>query len=268
MKRIGLALFLSFFALAVAAKSQTTANVSQMPYAGAPCTGDGGIKPSAQQIAMFHSFDSALRSALKRNDATALAFLVNFPLRVSTSKGTLLIPDAESLSGHYVEIFPPELREQVLSTGLGDYICRYDEGLGYKRGAIWVSTDGHKFGLDAVNTADSSSVKSDKPTLIYTCETKTHRISIEDLNNGKYRYRSWNKPKELSEPPDLQISDGTLHFEGTGICSYGVYSFTKGNVEYTVDQGLGCTDGTEPKHATGELYVTMAGKDVTKAWCF
>jgi hypothetical protein len=265
MKRIALALVLSL--LAFAGVAQTNTEVSDMPYAGAPCTGDGGIKASSDQIAVFSRFDSALRSAVKRNDVRALAFLVNFPLKVNTSKGTLLIPDARSLGGHYAEIFSPQVRSQVLATDPGDYICRYDEGLGYKAGVIWVSTNGHKFSLDSVNAADLHA-KSDMPTLTYTCETKTHRISIEDLNNGKYRYRSWNKPKELSEPPDVEVSDGKLHFEGTGVCSYGVYSFTKGNVEYTVSQGLGCTNGSEPKNATGDLHVTVAGKDITQAWCF
>lgn len=266
MSRIALALLLPLFMFLGAAKCQVN-SASEMPYAGAPCTAGGGVKPSSEQTAIFTRFDSALRSALKRNDTAALAFLVNFPLRVNTNKGTLLIPDARSIDGHYAEIFPPELRNQVLTTGPDDYICRYDEGLGYKAGVIWVSTDGNKFRLDSVNSPDLHA-KSDKPTLLYTCETKTHRISIEDLKNGKFRYRSWNKPKELSETPDLEISDGTIHLEGTGICSYGVYSFTKGNAEYTVNEGLGCTDGTEPKQATGDLHVTVAGKDVTQAWCY
>jgi len=267
MKQFAFALVFSFFGLSSAAVSQSSAEASQMPYSGAPCTGDGGIKPSASQIAIFNRFDAALRSALKRNDAAALAFLIHFPLRVNTSKGTLLIPDAQSLSGHYVETFPPEVREQILGTVPEDYTCRYDEGLGYKAGVIWASTDGNKFTLESVDTADPNA-KLDKPALIYTCETKTHRISIEALNNGKYRYRSWNKPKELSDPPDAEIANGTLHFEGTGICSYSVYSFTKGDVEYTVSQGLGCTDGKEPDRATGELHVTVAGKGVTQDWCF
>jgi hypothetical protein len=238
-----------------------------MPYSGAPCTGEGGIKPSASQIAIFNRFDAALRSALKRNDATALAFLIHYPLRVNTSKGALLIPDAQSLSGHYAEFFSQEVRAQILATGPSDYDCRYDEGLAYKNGVIWVSVVEHKFGMDSVNTPNSYA-KGDKPALVYTCETKTHRIAIEDLNDGKFRYRSWNKPKELSELPDVEIRDGELHFEGTGVCSTPIYAFKKGNVEYEVSGSLGCVEGDEPKQATGELHVTVEGKDVTQAWCF
>jgi hypothetical protein len=117
MKR--LALFLSFFALSVAAVSQARHEVSEMPYSGAPCTDSGGVPPSADQVAEFKRFDTELRSALVRNDTAALAFLVDFPLRVNTSKGTLLIPDAKSLDGHYSEIFTPEVRDRVLATITG-----------------------------------------------------------------------------------------------------------------------------------------------------
>ncbi len=80
-----------------------------MPYSGAPCTASGGIPPSAQQAAVFERFNAELRSALERSDPAAMAFLVGFPLSVNTSKGQLLIPDAESLDGHYSEIFTQEV---------------------------------------------------------------------------------------------------------------------------------------------------------------
>ena len=267
MKALAFAAVLSFLALPIPALSQSNTEASDMPYSGAPCTAEGGIKPSARQVALFNRFDAALRSALKRNDVAAVAFLTHFPLEVNTNKGTLLIPDAQSLSGHYAEIFPAEIRSTILATGPDDYICRYDEGLGYKTGAIWVSTNGERFTLQSVNTPDLYA-KTNKPALIYTCETKTHRISVEELDGDKFRYRSWNKPKELSDAPDVDIPTGALHFEGTGICSYAVYSFKKGNAEYNVDQGLGCTAGHEPVKATGNLTVTVDGKQVTDTPCF
>lgn len=267
MKRFEFILALSFLALSTAAVSQPSAAALQMPYSGAPCTGIGGINASASQVEIFNRFDRALRSALKRQDAAALSFLIRFPLRVNTSKGALLIPDAESLSGHYAEIFPPEISRQVLSTTSDDYWCRYDEGLSYKDSVLWASTDGSKFAVDTVNTSDLHN-QSQKDRLVYTCETKTHRISIEQLNSGKYRYRSWNKPKELTETPDVDLSNGEIRFDGTGVCSTAAYLFTKGNVAYELHRGLGCGDGSEPKDATGSLNVSIGGKQVTDAFCF
>jgi len=238
-----------------------------MPYSGAPCTTSGGIPPSAQQVAVFKRFDAELRSALEQNDTAALAFLVGFPLRVNTSKGELLIPDAASLGGHYSEIFTLEVRRKVLATVADDYICRYDEGLGYKDGAMWVSTDGHRFVVDAVNLPDLHA-KSKKPALTYTCETKTHRIAIDEVEEGNFRYRSWDKPKSPSVTADVDVDHGKQTFEGTGVCGGPVYTFTSDSVAYQVAAGLGCTDGSEPSKATGHLTVTIGGKQVTDDWCF
>lgn len=267
MKRAALAILLSYFALSTAAVSQTPPHVSDMPYSGAPCTASGGISPSAQQVQVFRRFDAELRSALERNDAAALAFLIRFPLRVNTSKGELLIPDAESLDGHYAQIFTTEVRSDVLATASDDYICRYDEGLGYKRGILWVSTDGHRFTLGTVNVRDTQAT-SKKSALVYTCETKSHRIAIDELEDGGFRYRSWNKPKSLSVAADVDLAHGKEEFQGTGVCAYSVYTFTSGDAVYEVDGGLGCTDGSEPAKATGHLSVTIDGKQVTEGWCF
>lgn len=265
--RSALAILLSVFALSSAAVSQSAAKVSDMPYSGAPCTASGGISPSPKQVEDFRRFDAELRSALERSDAAALAFLVNFPLRVNTNKGELLIPDSESLGGHYAEILTQGVRSKVLATVANDYICRYDEGLGYKDGVIWVSTDGHRFRLDAVNLPDLHA-ESKKPALVYTCETKSHRIAVDEVEEGNFRYRSWNKSKSLSAAPDVDFMHGKQAFEGTGICAVPVYSFTSGSTGYQVEAGLGCTDGSESPKATGHLTVTVGGKQVTDDWCF
>jgi hypothetical protein len=265
MKR--LVFVLSFIALPYAAVSQAKAKVSAMPYSGAPCTASSGIAPSARQIASFKQFDIDFRSALKRNDSAALAFLVSFPLRVNTSRGELLIPDAQSLSGHYSQIFSQSVRERVLATTADDFICRYDQGVAYADGVVWASTDDHKFTLTAVNSPGVPA-KSTTPTLIYACETKTHRIAVDGLNGGDYRYRSWNKPKPLSGAPDVELAHGKLELEGTGVCAYPVYTFTSKDVVYEVQGAMGCTDGSEPKKATGHLSVSIGGKQVTDTYCF
>jgi hypothetical protein len=262
-----LALFVAVFALSSAAVAQSSHPASEMPYSGAPCTASGGIPPSARQVADFKRFDTELRSALERNDIAALAFLIDFPLRVNTGKGSLLIPDSKSLSGHYAEIFPPQVRDQVLTTMQDDYICRYDEGLAYKNGVIWASTDGHKFTLSSVNEPNPNTSVA-KPALIYTCETKSHRIAIEELDKEGLRYRSWNKPKPLSVEPDVNLVHGKQEFQGTGVCSYPLYTFAAGNVVYEVQGSMGCGDGSEPAKATGHLSVTVGGKQVTDDWCF
>lgn len=196
-----------------------------------------------------------------------MSFLVHFPLRVNTDKGSLLIPDAESLGGHFQEIFPLGVRTNILDTNEADYICRYDEGIAYKGGVAWVQDLDGRTGLWSINLPTVSG-KTASSKLAYSCETKTNRIVVDEASNGDVRYRSWNKPKPLTASPDVDVAHGKMTFQGTGVCAYPSYTFTVGNVIYEVQGGLGCTDGSEPAKATGHLSVTIGGKQVTDVWCY
>lgn len=231
-----------------------------------PCPHTENAYPIERGDSSFAAFDHELRAALIRQDAAAMSFLVKFPLRVNTDAGTILIPDAASLSGHFNDIFPTPVRDQILNTKAVDYVCRYDEGIGYKAGVIWVDVAKDNFSLTAVNV--DTSVGSPEPSLRFTCETDHHRIAIDEWPHGVLRYRSWNKPKPLTEKPDLELSGGKLIFQGTGICSTGEYEFESGNTVYDVSDGLGCTDGSEPKDSIGDLTISISGKEIVHAWCY
>jgi len=221
----------------------------------------------------FERFNREFISAIQRKDASALAFLIKFPLRVNTSRGTIDIEDAESLAGHFDQVFTSRTREDILSTGTNS-ICRYDEGISYGRGAAWISNSDTvepkngrpMIALYVVNVMDDP--PAPLPRLVYTCRTEKHRITIDELPKDKFRYRSWDQHKPLSDPPDLDLTNGTVRFEGTGVCATPTYSFHRGDTDFEVNQGLGCTDGSDPKEATGHLTVKISGKTVTDTWCF
>jgi hypothetical protein len=256
--------------LSSVACGQTKAKVSEMPYAGAPCTAIGGIGPSAAQVANFRRFDGALRAALKQRNATALSFLVRFPLRVNTGKGTIMVPDAQSLSGHFAEVFPPQVREAVIDTKDDDYICKYDEGLAYMNGWVWASMGKDGFRVDVVNAGGEAPKSTGGLHLAYTCESRKHRIVIDASADGNdVRYRSWNKPKAVTDKPDVDLSHGVKAYEGTGVCAYTTYTFKTKNVVYEVDAGLGCGPADEAKtKATGSYSVTIDGTEAGGGDCF
>lgn len=231
------------------------------------CSGAKLTESAPPKALTFAKFDLEFRSALQQQDAAALALLIHFPLRVNTSKGTIMIPDAASLAARFQEIFTPAVRREVLATTADDYICRYDKGVAYQSGRVWVSEAKYGFAVWSVNVPDPEQ-KVKTPRLTYTCQTDTHRITIEELASGAYRYRSWNKPKPLTDSPDVDISTGKQSFGGTGICAVPVYTFTNGNIIYEVDAAIGCTDGKEPKEATGRLSVSKNDKQITDTWCY
>ena len=92
---------------------------------------------------------------------------------------------------------------------------------------------------------------------------------IDTAAGGALRYRAWNKPRFVTEVPDLEIQKGKQAFDGTGQCSVPVYMFKNGTATYEVRGGTGCAVNPEPpQNATGELEVILGGKPVAHSWCY
>jgi hypothetical protein len=69
---------------------------------------------------------------------------------------------------------------------------------------------------------------------IYVCETIKFLIRVDLLDNDEFRYVAWNKPKTITEKPDLILSQGVQEFQGTmgGV----TYTFSNGQYYYQIDQ--------------------------------
>lgn len=51
---------------------------------------------------------------------------------------------------------------------------------------------------------------------IIHCENEKFIIKVDNLNNGDLRYISWDKPKTVSDEPNLVLYDGKVEQQGTG----------------------------------------------------
>jgi len=99
------------------------------------------------------------------------------------------------------------------------------------------------------------------------CDTLKHHILIERLIDTQYTYRAWNKPKDTTQKPDLEISNGTVDLEGTGVCATSTYTFKKGNLEINVSDNVSCGDNTTPDNASGDVSVSINGVQKAHYWC-
>ena len=68
--------------------------------------------------------------------------------------------------------------------------------------------------------------------LDFVCDTPKHQIIIDSDQQIQYRYRAWNKPKAISEPPDMEVDAGKLDMLGTGPCVHDEWKFTKGKTTF------------------------------------
>jgi hypothetical protein len=235
-----------------------------------PCHARPTDLVAAKNFLFFDQFDKELRVALTKEDPIALAFLVTFPLRVNDAGGTISINDVSALKTHFQEIFTPAVRREILSAKNEEVDCNA-EGIGYARGVIWVNASDRGYAIWAVNrdtVPPYSANRWNGPKVEFVCRTHTHRIAVDILASGTLRYRSWNKPRSVVGPPDLEILKGDVTFEGTNVCAVPIYTFRNSNAEYKVEGGLGCSPAAEPKDATGRIEVTIAGKPAAETWCY
>lgn len=245
--------------------------LAESPRDSDPCHAMPTATPgAAMHFFNFDDFDKELRVALERQDPVALAFLVRFPLRVNDAGGSISLNDPAALTTRFQEVFTPAVRKEILSQRASDLGCNV-EGIGYGRGVIWVNATDQGYAIWSVNRDSVPPYPTSRwniPKIDYVCETKTHRIVIDSLTGGILRYRSWDRPRPVTEAPDLEVARGTGTFEGSDLCVVPIYTFKSGTTVYRVEGGMGCTDDSTPKDATGQLEVTVNGQAPVDSWCY
>ncbi len=216
----------------------------------------------------FLRFDRELRDALSRQDPAALALLVRFPLRINDARGSYSLNEPLALQSHFMEVFPPVVREAVLKAKAENVFCNYG-GIMYGDGEVWVGVSSKRYVVQAINLpGPRGSTTGPTPKLRFVCDAEKHRVVIDTDTDNKPRYRAWNKPRPLSEKPDVEISMGSADMQGTGPCAHSVWTFMKGATKYTVEE-IGCVpESDEAKDATGTLEVSVGGKQVALWWCY
>jgi hypothetical protein len=106
-------------------------------------------------------------------------------------------------------------------------------------------------------------------TIIFSCNTEKHTINIYKNSDQKtYTYKSWNKPKEISEKPDMELISSS--YEKVAGSNY--FKFKTGKTEFEVtDQWLHLSKGEVPpesaSNASGDLYVRVNGNLKSHYYC-
>ncbi len=78
----------------------------------------------AKDAKSFLDFDRELRAALSKQDAVAMAFLVQFPLRINSETGKFSLDDPAALQSHFQEVFPAAVRKAILDQKVEEIFCR------------------------------------------------------------------------------------------------------------------------------------------------
>lgn len=246
----------------------TTENASADTRLGDGC--DLSVLGAKDKDSFLH-FDGALRSALAKQDAAALALLVEFPLTLNYGDGAhVSLNDAATLQIRFAEAFPPALRSAVLAQKSEALFCKYD-GLMYGNGELWANLVGEgkapQFRITAVNLPDVTA-RSPKPAetkVQLACSTDKFHIVIDGKDDAP-RYRSWNTPHAPPDAPALELV-GQGDGEGSGVCFHRIWRFRNSNVGYVLSQP-GCSEGSVPDKAKAQLEVRIGNRPPLTSWCY
>jgi len=107
-------------------------------------------------------------------------------------------------------------------------------------------------------------------THIFECETIKHIIKIDSEDNSSYRYRSWLKPNDVSNKPNLELinsSSNVIRDDGTGVCRHRTYTFKTGVTEILLDDNVNCGEEIPPNNAVGNLWIFVNEELKNHYWC-
>jgi hypothetical protein len=222
----------------------------------------------AKETKTFLAFDREFRSALSNQDAGMMALLVKYPFRINDDRGSYYLQDARSLQSRFKEIFSPAVRDVVLKQRPGAVWCSYS-GIMYGDGGVWVGFT-NEYKVETINLPeDHHSLQTLADKVKFACDPDDRRVIVDVVGTGKPRYRVWNKPRSLTEKPDMQILEGKEDSEGSGPCRYTSWTFTSATTNLVIRELGECYEDSHqpPSDAKGALDVSAAGQPDASSWC-
>ena len=185
---------------------------------------------------------ATLITTLKSNNKVELARLIAFPI-----KREYPIPDISNKAdfiNRYNELFDDTLINLIKVSIPAKNWYKMTEGIMLDNGVVWLNFDGKVTSINyqtkkekdkfaSLLVLEHSKVhpslsKFEKPLCII--ETINYRIRIDQLENGKYRYASWNIKKDMKSNPDLVLSNGEI--SSISSCGNFAFVFKKDNYTY------------------------------------
>ncbi len=208
---------------------------------------------------------------VKANNKSQICDLVAYPL--TRENPIPAIRNKKELLTRFDEVFDTKLMKTIAQSDLKtDWSAMGWRGIMLLSGDVWLNSDGK---ITAINyQSELEKAKKEKlilaqksvlhPSLrsfikpIYTLQTKTHRIRIDETANNKYRYASWKRTQTQSEKPALILQNGEINFDGSG--GNHSYIFKSGEYSYICEIII---LGTQP-NTSYELIVTKNGTELMR----
>lgn len=194
---------------------------------------------------------------IENKEIDAIADRISFPFRRSYP-----IPDIKSreeFHERFSEVFDDSLVSIISSSNpKTDWSEVGWRGIMLHQGTLWIDTDGRLITVNFQSerekvlkehflTLDKTQLHESLKTFEYPeyiLETAKFRIRIDALANDKFRYASWSIQQEMTEKPDLILTNGIVEMQGSG--GNHEYTFTNGIYTYIIQINILGTSETPP----------------------
>ena len=181
-------------------------------------------KPNSTTVAV-----QKFKDAIKTGDPQIIAKYVVYPYKTRTPLPAIK-NETDFIKNHDL-ILDDELKQVINDSKPENWASAGWRGIMLYEGLVWISADGK---LEAVNyrtkkerdyaakwyendknTIHESLRQYDKNIYIFNTDTKLGRIDeIETENGENYRLALWAKDEDMSDKPQVLVSDGTVKYFG------------------------------------------------------
>lgn len=191
----------------------------------------------------IQAINTIIKLARQRN-VDGISKIITFPLNREYPIPS--IKNEKEFKTRFNQIFD----ETLLNTIAHSKISQWSEvgwrGIMLDNGTMWIDTEGNiiavNYQTDFEKKFKAKLIAQQKKQLhpslqifskpIYTFQTKKHRIRIDELKNGDFRYTSWKVNASESTKPELVLLKGKRDFLGSG--GNHVFTFSNGIYTYKV----------------------------------
>lgn len=209
----------------------------------------------------------------KKNDSNAISNTIRYPL--NREEPIPSIDNKAQMKQRFQQVFDHKLVQNIATSKLTQWESMGWRGIMLDHGTIWISNKQ----ITAVNYS-SDAEQQYKNQLILKQKNKLHlslknfkapelqfktakfQVRIDEMQNGQYRYASWDVMQSQSQKPDLILNNGIVIMDGSGGNHH--FVFKSGTFEYVVYRNILGTnetvDVTLEVNKKGKTILSQAGK--------
>ena len=209
----------------------------------------------------------------KKNDSNEISNTIRYPL--NREEPIPSIDNKAQMKQRFQQVFDHKLVQNIATSKLTQWESMGWRGIMLDHGTIWISNKqitAVNYSSDAEQQYKNQLILKQKNKLYLSLKnfkapelqfkTAKFQVRIDEMQNGQYRYASWDVMQSQSQKPDLILNNGIVVMDGSGGNHH--FIFKSGTFEYVVYRNILGTnktsDVTLEVNKKGKTILTQAGK--------